>query len=120
MSKRIDEAMAKIKLYQEECKLVMMIIASITSVAVFITKFLEGGFKAGVKVLEVAGSGMGGGGMAESRMPMMVEESSSPINWVLWISGLLALTFVPVAVILLVRRIRWWKGGTKPDENRSH
>ncbi len=46
MRKRIDDAMKKIKLYQEEAKLVVMIMGAITSVTIFVSKLLNNGFKA--------------------------------------------------------------------------
>src|SRR4030043_1005868 len=79
MGKQIDNAMAKIKLWQEECKLVLLFVSAVTAVATFVTKVFYVG-----KFIEVpmksAASAMAGESNRDVAMEIIKQADKSTSN----------------------------------------
>jgi len=98
MGDKIDRALKKVKLWQEECKLVVMFIGSVTAVSVFFSRLFRG---------EV------GGGVMKDMRPDMGPEGNEVIpelvnhihktDWILWGSVVMFVVFLVVGMILFVK-----------------
>ena len=106
MKKQIDDAMSKIKLWQEECKLVALFFGAVTTVAVFFRQLFMG--KIGLESMSMKSMESGGGAPAVSESYKMIVSApvhSSP-DYVLIISAMLFVVFVGLGIYYIVKIIK--------------
>lgn len=99
---KLDEQLKKIKLWQEECKLVVMVIGAVTSTALFFHKLFSGSLvkpeDVSVAPLGIVGKGIGGGGAIAADIAPTVVVAAHPFNWVLVLVAIIAVMFIGMSI----------------------
>jgi len=101
---KIDENIKKLKMWQEELKLVMMIFATISTVALFFSKLFKGQIEP-LKVAEISND-------ARSNIPRIYLTSKSP-DYSILIIGILSVLFLTLLIYFLIKVIKKHKKITR-------
>jgi len=107
-----EAKMAKIKCWEEEIKLFLMLLGAVTSAIAFIKQFIPKPLL-GLASLGISGMGSGGGGMPH---PLSIETIPVPpapvhVNYIEYASGLAWILFSIFALYYIIRIIRKYKVG---------
>ena len=101
MSKdKISEKMKRIKYYQEECKLIIVFFAALSSVAVFFAKLFQGELVKSSLAPEIPNK------IIPFPEGEITFHAGPQIDFVLLVSGVLFLLFTTVAIKLIIKIVK--------------